>query len=148
MKSGKNIVNDLLTVIIALVLFVVILILVVFAAVSYQTAVGLSDAAGEKRAVISYVATAVKSDQADSVTIEKLGDVTAVVIQDEDAGYEQRIYHAADGRVLNDYGEIGSGLDPDNALTIGTVDMFEVSFVADDLLEVETEIGCSCISIR
>ena len=60
--SGK-IFGDLISTITVAVLFFVILMLVVFSAVSYQRSVEISDANGNTRAVLSYIITAVKASE-------------------------------------------------------------------------------------
>ena len=97
MNSEKRGISELITVLMVLVLFFVILMLVVFAAVSYQRTVGMQDSADNKRAVLSYVITAAKADQSAEVSLEDVAGEKAVVIRDEASGYEQRIYHA-DGK--------------------------------------------------
>ena len=146
MNSEKRGISELITVLMVLVLFFVILMLVVFAAVSYQRTVGMQDSADNKRAVLSYVITAAKADQSAEVSLEDVAGEKAVVIRDEASGYEQRIYHA-DGKVMENYGLTGNEPDLEESLVIGETDVFEAEYVSDHLIRIRTDYGSSYIHI-
>jgi len=74
------------------VLFLVILLLVVFSARAYQYAVDVQERNDEMRAVLSYVVTAVNADRASRVSVEERDGLRVLVIRDEAAGTEQRIF--------------------------------------------------------
>lgn len=147
MSSEKRGISEIITVLMVLVLFFVILMLVVFAAVSYQRTVGMQDAAENKRAVLSYVITAVKADQSGEVSLKEIDGKNAVVIRDTASGYEQRIYHA-NGHVMENYGLDGSEIDEEESLVIGDAEQFDAEYVSDDLIRIRTELGSSYIHIE
>ena len=90
MQKNMKTLGDLISVAMMAVLCLVILILVVFSAVSYQGAVELRDANDNTRAVLSYVTTAVKGSGGSRVRIDSRGGVDILVIEEGDTGYEQQ----------------------------------------------------------
>jgi hypothetical protein len=139
--------GDLLTVIVMAVLFLVILLLVVFSAVSYQKAVDIHDANNNTRAVLSYVITAVKANEAETVGISEKDGMQVLTLSDGETGYEQQIFFK-DGKVLESYGKAGAPLDPEEALVIGEAKRFEIGYLTENLLEIKTDIGNSYVHIR
>ena len=144
--SGK-IFGDLISTITVAVLFFVILMLVVFSAVSYQRSVEISDANGNTRAVLSYIITAVKASEASRVSIENTDGMQFLVIEDASTGYGQQIFYK-DGKVQESYGKIGEPVIVDDALVIGEAKMFELDMAAYNLLQVKTDLGSSYVHIR
>ena len=147
MKKNGKVIGDILSALTVAVLFLVILIMVVFSAMSYQRSVEIQDDNNNTRAVLSYVITAVKADEAGLVTVDDDGSLQILRIADGSTGYEQQIYHK-DGKVLESYGKTGTIPDPEEAIVIGQADSFEFSWAADDLLEIQTDIGKSYVHIR
>ena len=143
----KKLFGDLLSTATMAVLFLVILILVVFSAMSYQRSVAVSDANGNARAVLSYVVTAVRANASGSVTVEERNGGPALIIADEATGYEQQIFFR-DGQVLETYGFTGSEIYEEDAMVIGEASRFEIVFLTDELLEIRTDMGNSCVRIR
>ena len=77
-NSGKFI-GDVISTVTVAVLFFVILMLVVFSAISYQRSVEISDANGNTRAVLSYIITAVKANEASRVTVQDADGMQVLV---------------------------------------------------------------------
>ena len=147
MEKRMKTFGDLLTVIVMAVLFLVILLLVVFSAVSYQKAVDIHDANNNTRAVLSYVITAVKANEAESVNVSEQDGMQVLTLSDQETGYEQQIYFK-DGKVLESYGRAGAPVDPEDALVIGEAKRFEIGYLTENLLEIRTDIGNSYVHIR
>ena len=143
----KKIFGDLISTVTMAVLFLVILILVVFSAMTYQRSVEISDQNGNARAVLSYVVTAVRANASGTVTVEDRDGRAALIIADEATGYEQRIFFR-DGQVLETYGFTGSEIYEEDAMVIGEAERFEIGFLTDELLEIRTDMGNSCVRIR
>lgn len=139
--------GDLLTVIVMAVLFLVILLLVVFSAVSYQKAVDIHDANNNTRAVLSYVITAVKANEAGTAEVTERDGLPVLILTDAESGYEQQIYFK-DGQVLESYGRAGAPLVPEDALVIGEAGSFEIGYLTENLLEIRTDAGNSYVHIR
>lgn len=146
-KSGSRIIGDVIPMITMAILFVVILMLVVFSAVSYQRAVEIQDGNGNTRALLSYVITAVKANSANPVDTEERDGMPMLVIQETGTGYEQLIFHTG-GKVYETYGETGMKPDPDDALMIGETELFEMNWLEEDLLEIRTDAGNSYVRVR
>lgn len=144
--TKKRIFSDLMPVIIVAVLFLVILILVVFSAVSYGTSVDIRDGNNNKRAVLSYITTAVRSNAGDPCELTERDGIEILVLDDGQTGFERQIYFH-DGKIKESYLKKGSAPVPDDALTIGETSVFEMEFVKDDLLEIKTDIGTSYVHI-
>lgn len=147
MEKRMKTFGDLLTVIVMAVLFLVILLLVVFSAVSYQKAVDIHDDNNNTRAVLSYVITAVKANEAESVEITERDGMPVLILSDGETGFEQQIYFN-DGKVLESYGRVGAPLVPEDALVIGEAKRFEIGYLTENLLEIKTDIGNSYVHIR
>ena len=122
--------------------------LVVFGAQNYRNAVAAQHANNDTRVLLSYVSTCIKgSDAADCVQIREEGDSTVLIIADGDSGYASRLY-LADGALVEDYSEVGSPLNPDEAEVIGQTSVFRVEEVQDGLLAVTTDAGRSLVYLR
>jgi len=129
------------------VLFLVILLLVVFSARAYQYAVDVQERNDEMRAVLSYVVTAVNADRASRVSVEERDGLRVLVIRDEAAGTEQRIFFD-DGSVREDYGLTGSGIDRKGSSEIGKAERFDITLVKEDLVRIDTDLGSSYVHIH
>ena len=147
MGKRSKIFGDVLTVIVMAVLFLVILLLVVFSAVSYQRSVEIHDTNNNTRAVLSYVITAVKASESSEIEITEKDGTQVLALQDADTGFEQQIYFM-DGKVLESYGRADAPLSPDDALVIGEAEQFEMEYLTEDLLEIRTDLGNSYVHIR
>ena len=144
MSEGRKSVNDILSTVVIAVFFAVILLLTVFGATGYQNAAGMSDSNASGRALLAYVATAVKDNQTADITIRDMDGISCLVIDDSRTGYERRIY-VSEGTLLEEYGPEGSDLHPENAMRIGETELFELSFIEDGLLEIRTDRAASYV---
>ncbi|MBR2805742.1 MAG: DUF4860 domain-containing protein [Oscillospiraceae bacterium] len=144
--SEKKLLGDIVSVLTVAVLFIVILVLVVFSAVSYQRSVAVQDYNNNLRAVLSYVITAVKADRGSEIFVSDADGMEVLTIRDNTTGYEQRIFHS-DGKVCEDYGVAGSEINTEDALVIGEAKEFAISKVTDELIEIRTDLGNSYINI-
>ena len=146
MKREKKAVFDVLMVLMLVILFVVILLVVVLSAMSYQNAVSMQEQTGNRRALLSYIHTAVMSDRAGRVEVVPLGDAEGIVIYDPESGYEQRIYQE-DGILYENDGERGMQIDREESVEIGHTQSFDAAFITDSLLRVRTDQGETYISV-
>ncbi len=137
--------SDIISTLTVAVLFVVILMLVVFSASSYQNATVRQSDHDNARAVLSYVATAVHGNGQGEVKPQDLEGNPGLSIADGDTGYEQRIY-LHEGELLQEYGKAGAGIDPEHAMVIGKAREFDVSYVNDDVLQIRTDLGTSYVN--
>ena len=147
MKKNGRIIGDVIPMITIAILFVVILMLVVFSAVSYQKAVEIQDGNNNARAILSYMITAVKANAANPVGTEERDGMPALVIEETATGYEQLIFES-DGKVYEAYGEAGMRPDPEDALLIGETEQFSMNWLEEDLLEIYTDAGNSYIHVQ
>lgn len=147
MKKNGKLFGDIVQTVTIAVLFLVILLLVVYSAVSYQRAVEIQEDNNNTRALLSYVITAVKANETGAVTIEERDGMPVLVITDTAIGYEQQIYQA-DGKVYEAYGKTGMHPDPSEALEIGESQLFELSWLKENLLQIRTDKGNSYVHIR
>ena len=146
MLQRKSI-GEVLRGITAAVLFAVILLLVVFSAVSYQRSVETQNSNDNVRAVLSYLVTAVNNDRSGEVTLRSEDGMDLVVITSRTTGMEQRIFFS-DGQIYEQYCAPDIPTDPADAVVLGTAERFEVTLAADRLLMVDTEMGLSFIHIH
>ena len=122
--------------------------LVVFGAQSYRDTVAGQNRNGETRAQLAYLAAAVKGcDSAGAVHIveEQTGQI--LVLEDRDSGYALRIYRVGNA-LLEDYGEAGSPVRPEEAQTIGETGVFTVETPAAGLLRITTDAGSVLLHLR
>ena len=147
MKNNGKLIGDVIRTLTIAVLFAVILLLVVFSAASYQRAVEIQEGNNNTRALLSYVITAVKANEADKVTIEEREGIPMLVITNPSTGYEQQIYQA-DGTLYEAYGRSGMKPDPEEALKIGETSQFALSWLNDNLLQVRADAGNSYVHIQ
>lgn len=122
------------------------LMLVVFGATTYQRTVDLQDENYHTREVLSYLATSLKADQATQIYEAEIDGRQVLVINVGDTGYANRIY-VNDGNLVEDFGRIGSSLDPENASVITTNEKFEISHV-NNLLVISTDEGDVKVNVR
>ena len=139
-KAAGRIVGDVIPMITIGILFVVILMLVVFSAVSYQRAVEIQEGNNNARAILSFVLSAAKANAANPVVTGERNGMPVLVIQETSTGYEQILFQA-DGKVYESYEEAGKQPDPEDALLIGETELFEMNWLQDGLLEVRTDAG-------
>ena len=146
MKSSSNKgIADIISTLTVAVLFIVILLLVVFSASSYQHATARQNDSDNTRAVLSYIATAVHGNGQGEIKPESFGGDPGLSIADGDTGYEQRIF-LHDGKLLQEYGKAGAETDPDHAMVIGEVKEFDVSYVKENVLQIRTDLGTSYVN--
>ena len=144
MERGNKGIGDVLSTLTVAVLFLVILLLVVYSASSYQHGVTYQNDSDNTRAVLSYVVTAVKDNNTADVEPADFDGMPGIRIRNTAIGYEQRIY-LSDGRLLEEYVRSDLPVDPSTAMEIGTVQEFEVTYVSDGLLRVRTDVGTSYV---
>ena len=144
-KKNKS-TGDILSTLTIAVFFLVIILLVVFSAAAYRSGTDAREANDNSRAVMSYVASAVKDNQDAEIEIKKIGDSKGVVIKDN-SGYERRIF-AKGGKLLEEYVLEGGSVSDENALVIGDVELFEVSYIGNDILKVRTDLGTSYVRMK
>ena len=145
MEKRDRGISDILSTLTIAVLFLVILVLVVFSASSYQHGTSYQSDNDNTRAVLSYVITAVKDKNNEDIEPVDYGGAPGIVIRDSRNGFEQRIY-MKDGKLYEEYVRADIPIDPETAIEIGDVGSFEASFVSDGLLEIKTDIGTSYVN--
>ena len=147
-KEDKNrkLFGDITSTAVVAILFCVILLLVVFSAVSYQHAAEVQASNDNTRAVLSYVITAVKSDEAANITLTEKEGVTVLMIEGGRAGYARQIF-GRDGKVYEVYGKTGASLQSGEAIEIGHSELFAMSMENEELLAVRTDLGSAYVRI-
>ena len=139
-------VKTLRDVIIALtitVLFAVILSLVVFSARGYQHSAELHDSSSNTRAVLSYIVSSVRDSDVSEISIENRSGKECLVISCD--GYEHKFY-MDEGRLLEEYTEPDTGVDPAMALEIGKTGTLEFDIDENGILTVRTDSGSSSVN--
>ena len=122
--------------------------LVVFGAQSYRNTVADQEQNDGTRAQLAYLAAAVKGcDAAGAVHLVEKDDGQMLVLEDGESGYALRIYRLGD-RLLEDYGQADSALNPEEAQTIGQTSVFAVDTPAAGLLRVTTDAGQVLLHLR
>ena len=123
--------------------------LVLFGALTYRNTVRSQRANYDARSLTAYLATAIRANDSEGSFLvyddPEAGQVISVA--DGDSGFAFRIYRR-DGRLLEDYAEAGSPLDPEAAQTVGETETFSVEILGENLVSVETDAGRSLIGVR
>ena len=145
-KSNKSI-GEILSALTIAVLFLVILLLVVFTARSYQHGADAQYENDTQRVVCAYVATAVKNHTGGEVTPQEFDGFPGICIEDGDTGFAHKIY-LHDGDLLEEYSRTDAPINPDTASKIGETSQFDISYVSDNLLEIKTDKGASYVHVQ
>lgn len=144
MTDEKRGIGDILSTLTIAVLFIVILLLVVFSAASYQHATDVQNANNNERALLSYVTSCVEGNGLNEVEKKDFDGMPGVSISTAESDFERRIY-MSDGRLLEEYAEKTGDVHPDDALVIGETKVFEVADVGDGLISIKTDAGVSYV---
>lgn len=145
-KSKKSI-GEILSALTIAVLFLVILLLVVFTARSYQHGVDSQYENDTQRIVCAYVATAVKDHDGGEVTPMDFDGHPGISIADGDTGFTHKIY-LSDGQLLEEYSRTDMPVNPQTASKIGETSLFEIQYISENLLEIKTDKGASYVNVR
>jgi hypothetical protein len=145
-RNTKSI-GEILSALTIAVLFLVILLLVVFAARSYQHSADSQYKNDTQRIVCAYVVTAVKDNDGGEVTPETFDGCPGVSIADGDTGFAHKIY-MKDGVLLEEYSLADEAVNPETASEIGETEVFEINYISDDLLEIRTDKGASYVNVQ
>ena len=146
-KRTSQSLQGLYTIAIAMVFLAGFLLLVIFGAVSYQSTSGSQQDNNHVRALLSYLVTSSKTNDAGSLSVmqDELGDV--LVISDGDTGYGLRIY-CYEGNLVEDYNALDKPLYPKEANVIAANETFSVSYKNERLIEVTTDEGTVLLNVR
>ena len=145
-RTTKSI-GEILSALTIAVLFLVILLLVVFTARSYQHGVDSQYENDTQRIVCAYVATAVKDHDGGEVTPMDFDGYPGISIADGDTGFAHKIY-LSDGQLLEEYSRTDMPVNPQTASKIGETSLFEIQYISDNLLEIKTDKGASYVNVR
>ncbi len=146
-RNHARIIGELLPVITITVLFFVILLLVVFSAVSYHGTADQRENNDNIRSVLTYVVTSVKTGGTGEVQITERNGSPVLALADEGTGYEQQIY-CEEGTIYAAYVQKGAVPKEEEAVAIGETLVFEPEWQEADLLRIRTDEGTSYVRIR
>ena len=145
-RNTKSI-GDILSALTIAVLFLVILLLVVFTARSYQHGVDSQYENDAQRIVCAYVATAVKDHDGGEVTPTDFDGHPGISIADGETGFAHKIY-LSDGELMEEYSRSDMPVNPQTASKIGETSLFEIEYISENLLEIKTDKGASYVNVR
>lgn len=115
--------------------------LVVFGAQSYRGTVAESGGNRDSRALLAYLATVAKANDAEGAirlrSDPTFGDV--LVIADGDTGFATQLF-CSDGALMEDYCRIDAALSPERAQRIAATERFEIK-LENGLIAVMTDAG-------
>ena len=146
-EKNRRLFGDLAATAVVAILFCVLLLTVVFSAFSYRRAVAVQERNDDIRAVLSYVVTAVKSDEAAAVSVTEKEGIPVLMIDDGETGYARQIY-AKDGKICEVYAKKNASLTAGESIMIGSSALFEIDAVNEELLVIRTGLGSSYVRIR
>ena len=122
--------------------------LVVFGAKSYRDTADGQSHNMQSRALLSYLATSVKTnDNRGAVSVEDTAEGTVLVISDGDTGFALRIY-CHEGFLVEDYAAQSSPLRPKNGQKIGQTAQFSVETLPGGVLRMTTAAGQVLLHLR
>ena len=146
-KSNTKSIGEILSALTIAVLFLVILLLVVFTAKSYERGADVQAANDSQRVLCAYVATAVKDHSSGEVTPQEFSGYPGILIEDGNTGFAHKLY-MKDGDLLEEYSRTETPVNPDTASKIGETSQFEIAYISDDLLEIKTDQGASYVNVQ
>ena len=124
------------------------LLLVVFGSQSYRNSVVGQNENMQSRALLSYLATTVKAnDAAGGVRVEDSAYGPVLSVADGSSGYAVRIYQH-EGLLLEDYAAADAELQPEEAQQIGETALFRIERPREDLLLIRTDAGRVLLQLR
>lgn len=126
------------------------LLLVLFGTKTYLQTVRSQNENNDRRALLTYVATAVRAyDRAGGVAIGTGPEGAVLLLRDagSDAAYEHRIYLYR-GNLVEEYTASASSLTPESAQALGPTDTFSLERGGENLLRVRTDRGETVICLR
>ena len=126
------------------------LLLVLFGTKTYLQTVRSQNENNDRRALLTYVATAVRAyDRAGAVAIGTGPEGAALLLRDAGTGdtYEHRIYLYR-GNLVEEYTASASSLAPESAQTLGPTGTFFLEKEGENLLRVRTDLGETVICLR
>ena len=147
MTDEKRGIGDILSTLTIAVLFIVILLLVVFSAVSYQHATDVQNENNNEKALLSYVTSCVEGNGLNKVEKKDFDGMPGLAISTQDSKFERRIY-MSDGKLMEEYAEKTGEVHPGDALVIGETKVFEVSEADGGLISIKTDAGVSYVRLR
>ncbi len=128
------------------------LLLVIFGAQSYRSAVSVQDGNMHKRTLTSYFYTVVRDyDTRGAVSVEDSAYGPVLVIADGDSGYALRLYRMETekgSQLMEDFALLGEPLLPESAQVIGQTDVFSIEKQGDGLLTIRTDAGSILLHVR
>ena len=145
-RKTKSI-GDILSALTIAVLFLVILLLVVFTARSYQHGADSQYENDTQRIVCAYIATAVKDHNGEEVTPMEFDGFPGISIEDGDTGFAHKIY-LADGVLMEEYAKSDIPVNPEIANRIGETSQLDIRYISENLLEIKTDKGASYVNVR
>ncbi len=123
-------------------------VLIVFGAGIYQQAVEGQNRNNEERALLSYLSTCVRAnDAAGAVRVFQEEGTAVLTVADETSEYAVRIYRH-EGNLLEDYGKISAPLAPKDAVVIGQTETFEIDRMDSGAYRVRTDAGTVIFRVR
>ena len=145
-REGKSI-SEILSALTIAVLFMVILLLVVFTARSYERGADSQYENDMQRVVCAYIATAVKDHTDGAVTPTEFDGNPGLLIEDGTTGFAHKIY-LQDGALLEEYALTDAPVDPQTASRIGETSLLEIRYISEDLLQIRTDRGASYVHVE
>ncbi len=124
------------------------LMLVVFGAHTYRSAVESQYANMDARGLTAYLAAAVKANDSRGTVSVRDSDYGALLaVSDAESGYELR-YYRYEGSLVEELAPVGAALTPDSAQPIGPTEVFTLSERAGKVLTITTDAGRTVLTIR
>ena len=149
MESSKKTkgIGDILSALTIAVLFLVIMLLVVFAAKSYERGADVQYENDSQRILCAYVATAVKNHTDGEVSPTEFNGDPGLIIEDGTTGFAHKIY-LHEGSLVEEYSRTEAPVNPETANKIGETNTLDIIYIADGLLEIKTDKGASYVHVQ
>lgn len=122
--------------------------LAVFGAKTYRSIAAGQEQNSRTRALLSYFDVCAKAyDTEGAISLLEEDGRPVLVIADGDSGYGLRIYQE-ENCLLEDYGKMGTPLNPTAAQVIGETEIFRTKIVSDGTFTVTTDAGTTLFYMR
>lgn len=145
MTEDRKGIGDIISTVTIAVLFLVILMLVVFSAMSYKHATDVQNENNNRRAVLSYVVSVMRTNERNGIEIWDKDGAKGISISEPGSKYERRIF-VKGGKLMEEYTEKEHPLNTEDSTVIGETEVFDVKEIRSGVFEIKTDLGTSYVT--
>ena len=148
MKQNNHRMMEFYTMSVTGIILAAFFLLVISGAGAYRSIVTGQEKNNRDGTLLSYILTTVKAGDAEgAVRVYTIDGLPVVEVEDGDSRCGVRIYQY-DGKLIGDYGRLDQELNPEDALTVGETEIFQVEDLKNGAYSVTTDAGRVFFHVR